>query len=160
MQKKKLKLRIVKFDGLLVFEQIENTVMTRLGQKTEHFEVRDMNLFVGFDWWAFAVQGKVSDYRNFTDNVARDAYLQKVFGWISDELFGGGGKLEVGKECLVSEDGKEWSKNHLLAILPKNKKYRYIVCSNLENEKWTYCEYAKPINDSLKIDGDVYTWEV
>lgn len=154
---KKLKLRIAKFDKLLVVEQLE-----REGEwkNSEHVCVHnELYLFATSIDLRESTEYTSVNYREFSDNAKRDEYAANLVNWITEEQFGGSRKLEVGKECLVKDFGEEWSKNHLLAILPKNKKYRYIVCSNLENEKWTYCEYAKPIDDCLKINGEIYTWE-
>ena len=156
---KKLTLRIAKFDRLIVVEQLERTGEWK--NSTHVYVQGDLHLYKSearIDLQEGIYDKNVS-IREFADNTERDEYAQKLVKWITEEQFGGTGKLEIGKECLVKDCGEEWSKNHLLAILPKNKKYRYIVCSNLENEKWTYCEYAKPINDSLKIDGEIYTWK-
>ena len=154
---KKLKLRIAKFDRMLVVEQLERTGEWK---NSEHIIIHsDLYLFDGFINLQESTEYKSLNYREFDDNAERDEYAENLIKWIMEEQFGGSRKLEVGKECLVKDFGEKWSKNHLLAILPKNKKYRYIVCSNLENEKWTYCEYAKPIDDCLKTYGEIYTWE-
>ena len=154
---KKLKLRIAKFEKMLVVEQLE---LEGEWKNSEHVCVHtDLYLFAASIDLQENIEDVSANCLKFYDNTERDEYAQNLINWITEEQFGGARKLEIGKECLVSDDGKEWSKNHLLAILPKNKKYRYIVCSNLENEKWTYCEYAKPIDDCLKTYGEIYTWE-
>jgi hypothetical protein len=155
---KKLKLRIAKFDKLLIVQQLEKAGEFK---RTNHVKVDgDLYLFAASIDLQERTDDKSANCREFIDNTERDEYAANLIKWITKEQFGGDRKLEVGKECLVSDDRKEWSKTHLLAILPKNKNYRYIVCSNLENEEWTSCEYAKPISDCLKIDGEIYTWEM
>ena len=151
---KKLKLRIAKFDRTLAVEQLE---LEGEWKDSKHVCVHtDLYLFAASIDLRESTEYKSLNWREFDDNAKRDEYAANLIKWITEEQFG---ELEVGKKCLVSDDGKEWSKNHLLAILPKNKKYRYVVCSNLENEEWTSCEYAKPIDDCLKTYGEIYTWE-
>lgn len=99
--------------------------------------------------------------RKFNDNAERDELLNEILGWITEEQFRGTGKLEIGKECLVSDDGEEWH-NHIYAgkvakQLGMDK--RYLARSNSEKDGFLCWEYAKPINDCLKIDGEIYTWE-
>lgn len=154
---KKLKLRIAKFDRILVVEQLE---LEGEWKNSEHVYVRgDLFLFEVYIDLQENIDDKSANVIEFDDNAKRDEYAQKLVNWITEEQFGGSRKLEVGKECLAKDFGEEWSKTHLLAILPRNKKYRYVVCSNLENEEWTSCEYAKPIDDCLKTYGEIYTWE-
>ena len=161
MREKKLKIRFIKLERVLVMQVLEQKGNFKNSQHVSISSCPNMGadcLFLRGVRRNLDFDASITPL--FPSNHARDEQLDKYIKWISEEQFGGTGKLEIGKECLVKDCGEEWSKNHLLAILPKNKKYRYIVCSNLENEKWTYCESAKPLNDSLKIDGDVYTWEV
>ena len=155
---KKLKLRIAKFDKLLVVEQLERDGKF---EDTEHINVYD-NMLVSqnyIDLPGYSGHKTVCGLF-FDSNAERDAYMQKMLGWITEEQFGGAGKLEIGKECLVSDDGRDWYKRHLLAILPRNKGFRYITCPNLENEEWSSNEFAKPINNCLKVDGEIHTWEI
>ena len=97
----------------------------------------------------------------FDDNAERDEYAEKLINWITDEQFGGSGKLEIGKPCLVRDRKDEkWEERYLLAVLPKNKLHPYITCCDIENEIWSFFRYAKPLKDnSPKIDGEIYTWE-
>lgn len=111
----------------------------------------------------------------FDTNAERDAYLQKVVNAITDELFSGSGKLEVGKLCEVCDDDNflDCRVARLLAILPENYATRYI-CDDFvkyveDNEglprPWLATDYVRPITKCTepKIEecGQLvtYTWE-
>ena len=103
---KKLKLRIAKFDRMLVVEQLE---LDGEFSNTAHTKAwGNLCIFTRAIFLRESTEHKSSDCLRFDSNAERDAYLQKMLGWISKEQFGGGGK---------------------------------------------------PINDCLKIDGEIYTWE-
>lgn len=99
----------------------------------------------------------------FNTNAERDEYLQKAVNAITDELFTGEDKLEVGEMCEVSDDGVSWHKYRLLAILPDRYEMRFIVENGTLS--WCTCTYARPITKRIepKIEecGNVvtYTWE-
>lgn len=157
---KKLKLRIAKFDRLLVVEQLERTGEWK---NSEHAYIQgDLFLFTG----AIELQGKIEDrsanYREFSDNAKRDEYAANLIKWISEEQFGGVGKLEVGKMCDVSDDGKTWTQRIYAGKVDKHfgEEKRFLAFYDLNNYTFGRWEYAKPSDDCLKIDGDVYTWEV
>ena len=97
--------------------------------------------------------------RYFDSNAERDEYLQKVLGWTTDELFGGAGKLEVGKMCEVSDDGKTWIKRiyagELAPVLGKG----FLVQHCLFDFEFFSAKYVRPISAQPTIDGEIYTWE-
>lgn len=155
---KRLELRIVKFDKLLVVEQLD---MKGEFKKSESVMVEG-DVFLGKEWINLREGSSYDavDTRKFSNNAARDEYAEKLIGWITDEQFGGSGKLEIGKPCLVSDDGVDWETRNLLAILPENKDERYIVCLNIEGGGWSTRRFAKPLNgDNPKIVGRIYIWE-
>lgn len=155
---KKLKLRIVKFNKLLVVEQLE---LEGEFKETDHVRVHgDLELFDGFIDLQENIDDRSVNCIEFDDNVERDEYTEKLIDWITEEQFGGIDKLGIGKECLVSNDEEKWYKHYLLAILPKNKLHRYITCPNPENGDWASYACIKPLNGCLKIDGEIHTWEI
>lgn len=157
---KKLKLRIAKFDRMLVVEQLELEGKIR---STAHIKAWDnLGILTGSIFLReSSIKHKSSDCLRFDNDTERDAYLQKVLGWITDELFGGARKLEIGKECLVSDDGEGWSERIYAGKVAKQlgMDKRYLTHSESEEDVFLRWRYAKPINDSLKIDDEIYTWE-
>ena len=162
--KKLLKIRFVKFEKALVAQQL-----AVVGD--EHFdETEHVKLDGGF----YLCEGLLSlinratderikiDTNYFRNNTERDEYLAKVVKWISEEQFATDGKLEIGKMCEVSSNGRSWGKSELLAVLPEKYKRRYIVSSFICADAANDWEYARPIVScgQLKIDGDIYTWEM
>jgi len=103
---KTLKLRIVKFDRLLVVEQLEKVGYFK---NTEHIKVEgDLCLFLDVINLQKDDDNRNADCVRFNGNDERDEYVENLIKWITDEQFGAAGELEVGKECLVSNDGKKW----------------------------------------------------
>lgn len=156
---KKLKLRIAKFDRMLIVEQLE---LEGEFKKTDHVEVFG-NLCIskaGIDLKEDDCKGSVN-VSYFKNNEKRDEYAANLIEWITEEQFGGSGKLEVGKMCEVSDDGEEWG-NRIFAgksakQLGEEKRFLAVHLNNKNSlVRW---KYAKPINDCLKIDGEIYTWE-
>lgn len=156
---KKLKLRIAKFDRMLVVEQLERTGEWK---NSEHVKVQG-SLFLLED----NIDLQEDNYdenvaiRKFDNNAERDEYLQNMLGWITEEQFGGSGKLEVGKMCEVSDDEKEWVKRIYAGKFAKQlgEEKRFLAVYIPSNDVIKRWKYAKPINDCLKIEGEVYTWE-
>lgn len=158
---KKLKLRIAKFDKTLVVEQLE-----REGEwkNSEHVYVQgNLHLYELKDRIDLqeGLYDKNVTIREFDDNAERDEYAQKLIGWITEEQFGGARKLEIGKECLVSDDGEGWSERIYAGKVAKQlgMDKRYLTHSESEEDVFLRWRYAKPINDSLNVDGEIYTWE-
>lgn len=157
---KKLKLRIAKFDKMLVVEQLE---LDGEFKRTNHVKV-DGDLFLFEDY--IDLQENIDDISanclEFDDNAERDEYAANLIKWITEEQFGGCGKLEVGKPCLVrdEEDGR-WAERIYAGKVAKQlgMDKRYLTHSESEEDVFLRWRYAKPINDSLKVDGEIYTWE-
>lgn len=108
---KKLKLRIAKFDRLLVIEQLE-----RMGEwkNSEHVKFDgDLFLFDTHIDLQINIDDRSANCIKF-DDAERDEYAEKLIEWITDEQFGGSGKLEIGKPCLVrTEKDEEWGRTFL-----------------------------------------------
>ncbi|MBO7521688.1 MAG: hypothetical protein J6T16_05570, partial [Opitutales bacterium] len=87
--KKTLKLKIVKFEHALVMQVQE---MQKLNEGRSHviYPATKTTMYPVF----IAISKNLDvDARTFKDNAERDEYLQNMLGWITDELFGGAGKL-------------------------------------------------------------------
>lgn len=105
------------------------------------------------------------DVKHFSSNTERDEYLQKVINAITEELFTGEGELKVGERCEVRDDeDEEWRKRKLIAILPEQQSYRFVVDS-LELRRYIGYEYARPLvkrtEPTVEECGQLvtYTWE-
>lgn len=159
---KKLVIRFVKFERALAMQILEQVGVTK---STNHVWVSAQPQMVlggaylrGLDY----ERNNTPCVMVFLGNNERDEYLEKVIKWISEEQFAAGGNLEIGKECEVSDNGVDWVKRKLIAVLPENYSNRYIAQVCDDKNKWTYWIYARPIASCVqpKIDGDVYTWEM
>lgn len=160
---KKLKIRFVKFECALAMQILEQVGIFK---DTEHVQ-SVVSPAIGYG--SIYLRGKNSENDTaiaairFIDNAERDKYFNNVIKWISEEQFATGGKLEIGKECEASDNGEDWvvwsfagksakqlGEPHYLAYWYDNLGYfiRY--------------KYVNPLASfvRLKIDGDVYTWEM
>lgn len=158
---KKLKLRIAKFDRMLVVEQLE---LEGEFKETDHVRVHgDLELFDGFIDLQEDIEDRRANYIRFDDNAERDEYTEKLIGWITEEQFGGTTKLEIGKPCLVSDnyEAEEWEERIYVGKVPVQLGLdkHHLVCSEDDEDTFFCWRYAKPINHCLKIDGEIYTWE-
>ena len=106
------------------------------------------------------------EQKHFPSNSERDEYLQRAVKAITDELFTGEGKLEIGEMCEVwNLEFKEWHERKLLAILPENYEGRFIVANLLYPNRYVPFLDARPIAKRIepKIEecGQLvtYTWE-
>ena len=155
---KKLKLRIAKFDRMLVVEQLE---MTGSFKKTSHVNIKGglfifankVDLRESIEFWG-------SCSRNFHNNKERDEYATNLVKWITEEQFSGAGELEVGKMCEVSDDGKTWTMRIYAGELAPELGKGFLVRHGLYDFEFFSVKYARPPREQLTIDGDVYTWEV
>ena len=159
---KKLKLRIAKFDRRLVVEQLE-----RDGEFKDSENVRiDGDTCLGKDWIDLPESCKFrsADWRIFPDNQERDEYVASFTKWITEEQFGGSGKLEIGKPCLVRDrEYEEWAEHFYAGKVAKQlgEEKCYLAKANLENDHFCRWRFAKPLNSvQPTIDGEIYTWEV
>ena len=161
--KKLLKIRFVKFEKALTAQQLEAYGFDFINDDSAHIRVcrTGFTLHGGGIFIAPQNTNTISSLI-FNDNAKRDKYLKKVIKWISKEQFKTGGKLEVGKLCEVSSNGRSWGKSELLSVLPEKYKRRYIVSSFICEDASSDWAYARPIASCVqpKIDGDVYTWEM
>ena len=163
---KKLKLRIVKFDRLLVVEQLEKVGYFK---NTDHVKIDDdLWLLLGAINLQKDNNGRNADYyADFIDNAERDEYVKNLIKWITEEQFGNAGELEVGKECLVSDDGKKWETQIFAGqICEYSSKESFFTEEKIflttnpadENCLWRW-KYAEAMGDRLEINGEYYTWQ-
>lgn len=157
---KKLKIRFVKFERALAMQVLEQEGYF---DTMKHVRVR---AYPAVDDTCVFLRGweKEYDYSvktiRFNDNAERDEYLNNVIKWISEEQFATGGKLEIGEKCLFSDDMKDWNAGKYAGECAEQLgEPRFLELNgNVSLIRW---KYVKPFDgESLKIDGDVYTWEM
>ena len=159
---KKLKLRIVKFDKLLVVEQLERDGVFK---NSERVRISGY-MCLGRDWIDLpeSCTFRSSDSRIFSDNQERDEYAVNLIRLITEEQFGGTGKLEIGKPCLVRDyEDAGWKERFYAGKVAKQlgEEKRHLAYEDPELDEFYRWKYAKPLNSAQpKIDGDFYTWEV
>lgn len=162
---KKLKLRIAKFDRLLVVEQLERDgeweASEHVSPNDEHeFYINEYEIYIG------KTPNKApNDILNFCNNQERDEYAANLVKWITEEQFGGAGKLEIGKRCLVRDyEDAEWEENIYAGKLSHNIRdgdALFLTESDMSRTHFVSWKYAKPLNYAQPtIDGEIYTWEV
>jgi hypothetical protein len=54
----------------------------------------------------------------------------------------------IGKEYEFSDHGHKWFKRKLLAVLPENYDYRYIVRDGISENAWASYMQIRPIENS------------
>lgn len=160
---KKLKLRIAKFDRMLVVEQLGRDGVFK---NSERVRISGY-MCLGKNWIDLPESCifRSADSRIFSDNQERDEYAANLIRWITEEQFGGSGKLEIGKPCLVRDyEDAEWEENIYAGKLSHNIRDRdalFLTESEMSRTHFVSWKYAKPLNSAQpKIDGEIYTWEM
>ena len=157
---KKLKLRIAKFDKMLVVQQLEKAGKF---EETAHVRINgDLYLFHTHIRLQENFEDRNYYFREFDDNARCDEYAQKLVKWMTEEQFNGGSyELEIGKMCEVSDNGKEWVKRIFAGKSPEQlgEEKRFLAVNLTNNDSLHIWKYAKPINANLTIKGEIYTWE-
>lgn len=157
---KKLKIRFVKFECTIVMQILEQNGVfpSRTHVKISavpEFADEDILFLRGSETWSdFVVCVKC-----FTNNDKRDEYLDEVIGWISEEQFALDRKLEIGEACLFSDDRKDWHSGEYAGKCAKQLGEPRFLALDGDNSL-TRWQYVKPLYGALKIDGDIYTWEM
>lgn len=155
---KKLKIKFVRFECYLVAQQLEMTGNEHF-TSSEHVSLSTSGIdFTDAAIWLSRSCNINIGIRCFRDNDERDKYLNKVIEWISEEQFSTGRKLEIGEECLFSEDSNNWLSGKYAGKCAKQLgEPRFLKSDNgISLSRW---KYVKPLYDALKLDGDIYTWE-
>ena len=156
---KKLVIKFVKFECALAMQILEQVGIFK---DTEHVqsvvcpEISNKRIYL---------RGESTEYDTaigfirFSDNAERDKYLDNVIKWISEEQFAVSGKLEIGERCLFSDDMKDWNAGKYAGECAEQLgEPRFLELNgNVSIIRW---RYVKPLYGALKIDGDVYTWEM
>ena len=159
--KKLLKIRFVKFERAIVVQQLEMT-------GKEHFTPSEHVALwgLGIDFADEAIRLSRScdiniGIRLFNHNAERDEYLNKVIEWISEEQFSTGRKLEIGKFCSFSDDGKQWTNGEYAGKCAAQLGEPRFLAGHPESKLLARWKYAFPFEDvRLRIVDDVYTWEM
>jgi hypothetical protein len=155
---KKLKLRIAKFDRMLVVEQLE---LDGEFKETAHVKVcGDLKLFAASIDLQECIYNESSYCLRFIDNAERDEYAANLIEWITEEQFGGDRKLEIGKMCEISDNGSNWTMRIYAGELAPELGKGFLVRHTLFDFEFFSVKYARPLSAHPTIDGDVYTWEV
>lgn len=160
--KKTLKIRFIKFERAFAMQILEQKGEFK---NTKHVFVEDAPFLLagavflrGFDR---SFDLRVCGTRIFTSNKARDQILEQIIYWISKEQFSFAGKLEIGKNCEVSDDGEVWLTRIFAGKTARRLgEPRFLELYNdVSLIRW---KYARPIASCVQpqIDGDVYTWSL
>lgn len=161
--KKSLKIRFVKFECALAMQVLEMTgkfsdFPVGLNGNIPHTQIGAPCLNED-SVWLCPIQ--VVKTRLFDSNIARDEYFDKVIKWISEEQFSTGRKLEIGKFCSFSDDGKQWTNGEYAGKCAAQLGEPRFLAGHPESKLLARWKYAFPFEDvRLRIDGDVYTWEM
>lgn len=161
---KKLKIRFVKFECAIVAQQLEIEGIHHFVENM-HTQFSPFYLELRRDGVCIAVKENsvFIKHRIFNDNAERDKYLNNVIKWISEEQFKTNGKLEIGKECEASDDGKEWHVRIFAGELDKQfGEPRHLVAYDDTLDNFERYKYVRPRGSCVnpKTFGDIYTWEM
>lgn len=161
---KKLKLRIAKFNKMLVVEQLQ-----RNGDfyETEHIKF-NIQPVLSLNPRTMILNSKLENALcgalRFESNEMRDECAANFVKWITEEQFGGSGKLEIGKPCLVRDkEDDEWEERIYAGKVAKQlgEEKRFLARNPIFPDDFRRWKYAKPLNYAQPtIDGEIYTWEV
>ena len=159
--KKVLKIRFVKFERVLVAQQLAVAGCEYFAE-TEHVKLDGLFYLCKC---LLSLINSATDERvkinaiYFSNNDERDKYFNNVVKWISEEQFSNGRRLEVGEACLFSDDREDWHSGEYAGKCAKQLgEPRFLALDG--DKKLTRWQYVKPLYGALKIDGDVYNWEM
>lgn len=157
-----LKIRFIKFERAFAMQ-----ILKQKGEfkNTKHVLVDDAPYLLANAIFlrgrARSLDFRVCNTQLFTSNDARDKNLEQIIRWISKEQFSLSGRLEIGKNCEVSDDGEVWLTRIFAGKTAKQLgEPRFLELYNdISLIRW---KYARPIASCVqpKIDGDVYTWSL
>lgn len=158
---KKLKIRLTKFEKALAMQILEQEGSFR---DSEHVDTGFPELCCARIYLCDEDERDNLNHVSmleFVSNELRDVYLNNVIRWISEDQFCE--ELTVGELCEVRNKNTddEWKIRKLITILPEPYYSPYIVEAHEGRGCcWQAFDQARPIkNSTLKIDGDIYTWE-
>ena len=163
--KKKLVLRVVKFEKALAIQVLEQEGIKTI--KGGRVRVANMPDFLDN---VIYLRGSYTDMdfhimsRNFDSNKERDEYLDDIISTITNELFTeNNGELKYGEPCLVRDSSNaDWVERIFVAKSPVDipDGENYIVLSEY-NDFVTAFKCAKPLPAKIKpvVDDEIFTWE-
>lgn len=162
--KKSLSLQITNFNKLIVVEQLSST--NNLTRRTEHITVTsDPCIVLNDDHIRLTTNNEDIHVavKHFDTNQERDEYIDKIKNWISNEQFDGTHKLEIGKPCLVSDDGENWYEHIFVGKIPE--KYGselpvFVIEKNCSDADWIRWAFVKPLNDFPRASEKIYDWKI
>lgn len=153
---KELKLKIEKFDKAIAFQTLKVTDCV----DSEHVKFSASPAILEDE----IVLNKYKDNSTlgiayFNSNEKRDSVFEQIIEWITSEQFSRPlTKLEVGEEALFSDTiGEAGVRGKLVYILPEGFASRFLSASD-SYPYWCYWKYAFPVNDTLKVKGNIYHW--
>ncbi len=158
---KKLKIRFAKFERALVAQQLEIEGIHHFVENM-HTQFSPFYLELRRDGVCIAVKENnvFIKHRIFNDNSERDKYLENVIKWISEEQFAMGGTLRIGEPCKFSDDGEKWYFGKYAGKCAEQLGEPRFLSGFREATSLTRWKYARANGGRLKIDGDVYEWEM
>lgn len=157
--KKILKIRFVKFNVALAVQVLEMA-----GQFLDSANVKIGNTRINARFLPYAncvcfQKDNLVDIRYFSTNKRRDEFLSNVVKWISEQHFTTDRKLEIGEECLFSDNEIEWISGRYAGKCAKQLgEPRFLELDG--DVAFTRWKYVKPISGALKVEDDIYTWEM
>lgn len=161
--KKLLKIRFVKFERAIATQVLEQEgffkATEHIGGSTAHSFYKERIYLYSPKEYPFEEYKYRVDVIGFDNNAERDEYLEKAVKWISEEQFADGRKLKIGEKCLFSDDGEDWNTGEYAGKCARQLgKLRFLALDgDVSLTRW---KYVKPLYGALKVDGDVYTWEM
>lgn len=158
---KLLKIRFVKFEKALTAQQLEAYGFDFINDDSAHIRVCRTGFYLhgGGIFIAPKTINTISSLI-FNDNARRDKYLKNVVKWISEERFAMGGKLRIGELCKFSDDGEKWYLGKYAGKCAEQLGEPRFLSGFREATSLTRWKYARANGGRLKIDGDVYSWEM
>lgn len=163
--KKKLVLRVVKFEKALAIQVLEQEgIKTIKGGRVRVAHSPDFLDDVIYLRGSYTNMDFHIMSRDFVSNKERDEYLDDIISTITNELFTeNDGELKYGEPCLVRDSSNEdWVERTFVAKSPVDfpDGVNCIVLSE-RNDFVTSYKYAKPLLAKIKpvVDDEIFTWE-
>lgn len=153
---KELKLKIESFDRVIVIQTLK---INGTFWSSEHVKFSFSPAITKYELILNKHNDITLGIAYFKDNEERDFIFDRVIKWITDEQFPRPRtELAIGEEALFSDiSSSDGIKRKLIYILPEKFESRYISDSD-SYPHWCYWKYAYPVQDVLKVKGNVYHW--
>lgn len=163
--KKKLVLRVVKFEKALAIRVLEQEgIKTIEGGRVRVGAVPELCDKVIYLRGRNVERDFCIVSRNFDSNKERDEYLDDIISTITNELFTeNNGELKYGEPCLVRDSSNEdWVERIFVAKspvdLPDGENY---IVLGMDKDFLVVYKCAKPLPAKIKpiVDDEIFTWE-